>query len=408
MKPVATLPLPFSGTRLSPDGKTLAFNGPRVDGPGSFDIYLATPGGKNLFNLTGKIIDRLVVRFTWLPDNQLLILSQKGFLNQMHLITREAKLIKKIQWPVFPSRYFVMAGNNLYFAGNEVNRADELWLAKNLNHPKKLSHFNNSWPHTSMVKPQMIKYRSFDNLSIEASLFQPAAKKDAAPGPAIVLVHGGPSGRFSTRFNTWAQLLLKQEYTILCPNIRGSTGYGYEFMAANRYDWGGADFKDVMAGVDYLIQNKIADPNRIGIGGWSYGGYMSAWAVTQTHRFKAAVSGAPMTDLAFEYGAETSSINAYDTWYMGTPYEDLKLFNERSPVTFVKKVKTPTLILCGENDRIDPIGQCWQFFRGLKRYGVITELIIYPREGHGIREEKHRIDLFLRIVNWFNIHLKEK
>ena len=201
------------------------------------------------------------------------------------------------------------------------------------------------------------------------------------------------------------QLLVQRGYAVFCPNIRGSVGYGLDFVTANRRDWGGGDFKDVMAGVDYMIAQGIADPDRLGIGGWSYGGYMAAWAVTQTDRFKAAVSGAPMTDLASEYGTEFASINAYDTWYLGTPYENLKLFQERSPVTHVKNVKTPTLLLSGENDQTDPLGQCQQFYRGLKRYGVETEFVIFPREGHGIREEKHRIDMLNRIISWFEKYI---
>ena len=113
-----------------------------------------------------------------------------------------------------------------------------------------------------------------------------------------------------------------------------------------------------------------------------------------------------MTDLASEYGTEAAGINAYDTWYMGTPYENLDLFQERSPVTHVKNVKTPTLLLTGENDLTDPIGQCQQFYRGLKRYGVDTEYVVYPREGHRIQEEKHRIDLMNRILAWFEKYVK--
>ena len=133
---------------------------------------------------------------------------------------------------------------------------------------------------------------------------------------------------------------------------------------------------------------------------------MAAWAVTQTDRFKASVSGAPMTDLASEYGTESAGINAYDTWFMGTPYENLEPFVERSPVTHVRNARTPTLILCGENDTTDPIGQCQQFYRGLKRYAVETQLVIYPREGHGIREENHQIDVLTRMLEWFDAHLK--
>ena len=106
---------------------------------------------------------------------------------------------------------------------------------------------------------------------------------------------------------------------MLYPNVRGSTGYGHDFLTANREDWGGGDFRDVMAGVDDAIEKGIADPDRLAIGGWSYGGYMAAWAVTQTDRFVAAVAGAPMTDLASEYGTEANDVNAYDTWFLGNP-----------------------------------------------------------------------------------------
>ncbi len=133
---------------------------------------------------------------------------------------------------------------------------------------------------------------------------------------------------------------------------------------------------------------------------------MSAWAVTQTNRFKASVSGAPVIDLAVEYGAEMSSLNAYDTWYLGTPYDSLDNFIRMSPITYVKNVKTPTLLLCGENDVIDPIEQCSQFYRGLKRFGVEARFVRYPREGHGIREKNHKIDMYSEIINWFEKFLK--
>ena len=187
---------------------------------------------------------------------------------------------------------------------------------------------------------------------------------------------------------------------MLYPNVRGSTGYGQRFVEMNRADWGGGDFKDVMAGADWLVARGIADPNRLGIGGWSYGGYMAAWAVTQTTRFKAAVSGAPVIDMASEFGTENGS--AYDEWFYGTPYEKLDGFIKSSPMTFVKNVKTPTLLLQGEDDTTDPIGQSQQFYRGLKRYGVDSDLVLYPREPHGLREEKHLVDRLTRILAWYD------
>ena len=159
-----------------------------------------------------------------------------------------------------------------------------------------------------------------------------------------------------------------------------------------------------MAGVDYLIAQNIADPERLGIGGWSYGGYMAEWAITQTNRFKAAVSGAGLANLASEFGTEAGS--SYDQWFFGVPYENLDSFMKSSPVKYLKNAKTPTLILQGEADRTDPLGQSQELYRGLKYYGVEAELVLYPREGHGLTEEKHLVDRLNRIVAWYEKHLK--
>jgi dipeptidyl aminopeptidase/acylaminoacyl peptidase len=253
------------------------------------------------------------------------------------------------------------------------------------------------------VTPELLTYKSTDGTSIEAALLRPAGAS-RQPAPLVVLVHGGPTGRWSDTFEPWGQLLAARGYAVLYPNVRGSTGYGHAFVEMNRADWGGGDFKDVMAGVDVMIARGIADPNRLGIGGWSYGGYMAAWAVTQTTRFKAAVSGAPVIDMASEFGTERGS--AYDEWFYGTPYEKPEGFVRSSPITHVKNAKTPTLLLQGEDDTTDPIGQSQQFYRGLKRYGVETDLVLYPREPHGLREEKHLLDRLDRVVAWYDKHLQ--
>ena len=243
-------------------------------------------------------------------------------------------------------------------------------------------------------------------MKIEAALFTPTQTSMPPNGwSTVLLVHGGPSGRWKNRINDWAQLLVAQGYAVLAPNIRGSIGYGLDFIRSNRHDWGGADYRDAMAGIDYLIGAGITNSDRLAIAGWSYGGYMSAWAITQTDRFKAAVVGAAMTDLAVEYGTEIADINAYDTWYLGTPYENQADFIRMSPMTYVKNVRTPALILIGEEDVIDPIAQSRQFYRGLKRYDVQTELVIYPREPHGIQELSHRVDMLRRMVNWIDTYM---
>lgn len=147
----------------------------------------------------------------------------------------------------------------------------------------------------------------------------------------------------------------------------------------------------------------MADPERLGIGGWSYGGYMAEWAVTQTQRFKAAVSGAGIANLISEFGTESGP--AYDEWFWGVPYEKPEGFLNASPFLYVRNAKTPTLILQGEDDTVDPEGQSQELYRGLKRYGVESELVLYPRESHGFQEAKHRVDVQKRVVAWFDSHL---
>ena len=226
--------------------------------------------------------------------------------------------------------------------------------------------------------------------------------------PLVVLIHGGPTGRWNDGYSFfgWTQLLASHGYAVFCPNIRGSTGYGGSFLVKNRADWGGGDFKDVMAGVDDLIARGIADPDRLGIAGWSYGGYMSAWAITQTPRFKAAVVGAGMSDLASEFGTESLGSAQYDHWFYGSPYDKADGFIKSSPITHLKNAKTPTLILHPASDEIDPIGQAQQLHRGLKHLGVECEFVLYPREGHVPQEEKHLLDINRRLLQWFERHLK--
>ena len=159
----------------------------------------------------------------------------------------------------------------------------------------------------------------------------------------------------------------------------------------------------MMAGIDYLIANEHIDANRLGISGWSYGGYMAEWAITQTHRFKAAVSGAGMANLASEFGTESGA--DYDHWFWGSPYENLDLFYKHSPIAYLKNATTPTLIIQGEDDTTDPIGQSQELYRGLHYYNVPAALVLYPREPHGFREINHNIDFYKRMIAWFGKYL---
>lgn len=251
---------------------------------------------------------------------------------------------------------------------------------------------------------QTLRWQSPDGESIQGLLVRPRDTV-AGPLPLITLVHGGPTSIWSYDFMTarsmgWIQLLAAEGYAVLLPNPRGSIGWGTRFAEANIGDMGGGDLADVLAGVDYCVEQGMADGNRLGIGGWSYGGYMTAWAVTQTGRFRAAVAGASITNWISFHGVST--IPGFDQeFYPVDPYEWDGHYGQFSPMAHVRRVETPTLFLHGERDPICPLGQAHEMWRALKERRVDTRLVVYPREGHGIREREHARDVLERAVGWF-------
>ena len=409
---------PFGNLAVSPDGSTIAFTGARVDGPEPHDLYLVPAAGGTPQNITASGIDRPIASVRWIDADTLGATVARGFKSELSTISRGGRAAPMAALEVNPSTFARSKTGAIAFVGETATRAPELWLELPNAAAHAVTSLNASWSSIPLVTPEFVKYKSFDGQELEAALLLPrsaeasrsaevsrsAEASRSGRSPMVVLVHGGPTGRWSDSFESWGQLLAARGYAVLYPNVRGSTGYGQQFVEANRGDWGGGDFKDVMAGVDAMIARGIADPNRLGIGGWSYGGYMSAWAITQTTRFKAAVIGAPVIDLASEFGTENGP--AYDHWFYGTPYEKLDGFIKSSPVTFVKNAKTPSLILQGDADTTDPIGQSQQFYRGLKWYGVDSDFVVYPREPHGLREEAHLVDRLTRIVAWYDRYLK--
>jgi dipeptidyl aminopeptidase/acylaminoacyl peptidase len=393
---------PLGEIAVSPDGRTIAYVGARVDGPEPHDLFLQPVDGGPAENVTRTTVDRPVAQPRWLSDRSLAVIVARGFASEILEVERDGRTRPMQGLAVHPSAFSVSRDGAIAYAGDTATRASELWVRPPSGEARVVTDVNASWKSMPVTAPEFVTYRTFDGLGIEAAILKPQSPSSGRR-PFVVLVHGGPTGRWTDTFEPWGQLLAARGYVVMYPNVRGSTGYGQKFVEMNRADWGGGDFKDVMAGVDWAIGQGLADPDRLGIGGWSYGGYMAAWAVTQTTRFKAAVSGAPVIDMASEFGTERGP--AYDEWFYGTPYERLQGFINSSPITFVKNVKTPTLLLQGDEDETDPIGQSQQFYRGLKRYGVEAELVIYPREPHGLREEKHLLDRLNRIVAWYDRHL---
>jgi dipeptidyl aminopeptidase/acylaminoacyl peptidase len=229
----------------------------------------------------------------------------------------------------------------------------------------------------------------------------------------VTIVHGGPYGRYTPGLHlswaNWAQWLATAGYAILMPNYRGGFGHGQQFAGAACGGVGEADFPDILSAVDAAVERGIADPDRLAIGGWSQGGFMSAWAITQTDRFKAAIIGAGVTD----WGMMTMTTDVPDfeldlggsaPWDGAGPHRHVAL----SPISFARRAKTPSLILHGEKDARVPLTQAIGFHRALRAVGCPSELVIYPREPHGIGGRAHQLDVLRRVRAWIDRWLKDE
>ena len=245
-----------------------------------------------------------------------------------------------------------------------------------------------------------------DGQRVQGWLIAPPHVDPAARHPLVVNVHGGPSSASSPRWpSRWTGVLPTQGYYVLLPNPRGSYGQGEAFTQGNVKDFGYGDLRDILKGVDAAVAAAPIDPERVGMVGWSYGGFMSMWAVTQTSRFKAAVAGAGIVNWQSYYGQ-----NRIDQWMLpffgASVYDDPAVYARSSPITFIKNVKTPTLVLHGDRDSEVPTPQGYEFWHALKTLGVPTQLVVYENEGHAVSQPAHLADIQKRSVEWFDKYLK--
>jgi len=249
-----------------------------------------------------------------------------------------------------------------------------------------------------------VRWSAADGLEIQGLLVTPPGYDGANALPTVMLVHGGPTSSDHFRYQAmfrWAQIIACRGFAVFQPNYRGSVGWGLEFAERIIGDMGGLDFQDMLAGLDHLIEEGVADPDRLGIAGSSYGGFTACWAVTQTDRFKAAVGIASVTDYRSFHGH--SYLHTWDVMYYGgsDPYDPEDRHARFSPINHTRNAKTPVLLLHGQEDQDVPVGQSHQFFRALKDRGVETELVLYPREPHVPSERAHLLDMARRIPGWF-------
>jgi dipeptidyl aminopeptidase/acylaminoacyl peptidase len=274
---------------------------------------------------------------------------------------------------------------------------------------RKLTRENSQVDSWNLGASKEVSWKSTkDGKTIHGVLLLPANYDSKNHYKTVVHLHGGPVSAWDLGFHgswyDWGVLLASHGFVVLLPNPRGSTGSGVEFARANDRDWGDAEFQDVMDGVDLLISQNIADRNRLAIGGWSYGGFLTAWIVTHTDRFKAAIAGAAMTDL-FSMATTTDIAPSFLSRYFGDLALNRMRYDEHSPARFLEHCNTPTLVMDGEEDARVPISQGTELYNGLRFLGRETQMVQYPREGHFFSEKAHQQDSLERMLRWYESHL---
>ena len=411
-----------SSPQFSPDGRTLAFTftpnewKPNKDGISaqtSRNARLATwdIAARALTDHASASFDVSPTAPRWSTDGKHLLFGASDRVwNSMYDYDVAAKTYTKVTKDVVVGGMSVSKdGTRLVYVYDTPDVPAELYAQSGTAAPVRITNTNPWLADVALGASQVITWKSKDGWPVEGVLLTPPGYTPGQKVPLVVSAHGGPTGAHTNGFKggtspgqSWAS----RGWAVLYPNPRGSTGYGEKFMRGNLKDWGGGDYRDIMTGVDALIQRGVVDSTQMAFEGWSYGGYMTSWVVSQTGRFKAAMMGAGLPSLLSMAG--TTDIPGYiSTFFDGVPQYDgslvnpsIKLYLERSAISYTDKVTTPLLMLHGGSDERVPIGQPMEFYRALKDRGKAAELVFYPREGHGFQEYYHQLDRMKREYEW--------
>jgi len=404
--------------RWSPDGKSLAFIEGLMSDEGFHggDLFTMTPAGREVTNRTPSRKTSVNSFFWQAPDRILLIEYEGGgsAISELDLTNNSARTIWKGPEGIhafgnFPNFALSRDGKFAAAVPSTYNSPPEVFVGA----PGKWRQLtsNNATLQANWGKAESIEWTN-EGSSVQAWLVPPAKIEAEKKYPMVVLIHGGPS---SVTTSEWPAsfgmaraiiaALSTRGYYVLLPNPRGSYGQGEDFTRANVKDFGHGDLRDMLAGVDAVTKKYPVDPARLGVTGWSYGGFMTMWTVTQTNRFRAAVAGAGIANWQSYYGQ-----NLIDQWMIpffgASVYDDPAVYEKSSPIRFIKSVKTPTLVIVGERDAECPASQSYEFWHALKTLGVPTRLIIYPGEGHLFIEPKNQADRMDQTVAWFDKYLR--
>jgi len=396
--------------RWSPDGKTLASAKLSASGISNLPVLTSNQGSERL---VGEKYRGTIWSMRWRNAQELIAEGIEGTSARLLAVNSETGSIRPLTSLMAEGPDFSVSadGRTLAYIAQEFSSPSNVWVLDQTGSPRKLTNLHPQVSSWKLGAAREVSWKNKkDGATIYGVLVLPADYVEGKRYAMVVDIHGGPEwawwSGWAGSWHEWGQFLASHGYAVLMPNPRGSDGQGSSFAEAVHKDWGGMDFEDVMSGVDDLVAKGIADPDRLGIGGWSYGGFMSSWAVGHTTRFKAAVIGAAVTDLISFYGSTDITPDFPSVYFDGPPYEHRELYEAHSPLSFVRNAKTPSLILHGEADPRVPTTQGWEFYNALKELGVETEMVTYPREPHGINEPEHEKDLLARVLAWYDKHLK--
>ena len=413
-KPSLQLAVP----RWSPDGKSIAFIEGLMSDEGFHggDLFTISAAGHSLTNRTRGRKSSASSLF-WLASDRILFTEYVGGGSAISELTLADNSVRTIwkgaehlhAFGNFPN--FAVSRDGKFAAAERstFETPPEMWAGPIGDWHQLTS--NNSGITASWGKAENLEWTN-DSFNIQGWLLSPAKVESGQKYPIVVLIHGGPS---SAEVPEWPAsfgmpraiiaALSSRGYYVLMPNPRGSYGQGEEFTRANVKDFGAGDLRDILAGVDAAIKKYPVDPARLGVTGWSYGGYMTMWTVTQTNRFRGAVAGAGVGNWQSYYGQ-----NLIDQWMIpffgASVYDDPAVYEKSSPIHYIKKVKTPTLVIVGERDAECPSSQSYEFWHALKTLGVPTQLIVYPGEGHLFIKPANQADRMDQTVAWFDKYLK--
>jgi dipeptidyl aminopeptidase/acylaminoacyl peptidase len=400
--------------RWSPDGTRIAFIGGLMSDQGQTggDVYLIPATGGEPKNMTAE--RKTSVAFIgWVGPNILGIGEHVGGSSHFTALNLSSGHDTPQVDATFPES--VGAGNLLMSISlsnvhtvalirSSFEHPPEVWAGP-LNHLKQITHVNDGLQ-PAWGKTENVEWTN-DGFKVQGWLLYPANYDPAKKYPLLVSVHGGPSSAVTPH---WPGVgyggvpFSALGYFVFMPNPRGSYGQGEKFTQANIKDFGYGDLRDILAGMDVLEKRFPIDKNREGLTGWSYGGFMTMFGVTQTTRFKAAVAGAGISDWKSYYGE-----NSIDQWmvpFFGkTVYDDAAVYAKSSAIEYIKNVKTPTLVVVGDRDGECPAPQSFEFWHALRAEGVKTQLVVYPNEGHSFRNPDHRRDVLERALNWFETEM---